>query len=171
MRRNVARAWLLLSMVVLPPCQAQTPAETAPVKEQAAQVNAIRSVAASTSLDTPAQSFIRKLPADALKEPPKRRFNSGDYVNPRVAIVLDEIRVYGQIEPEDFTRKKSPLAQFRERLEKDRPMTPAEKVKLALCFIGLCGGVPVELSPEDRAEARLSQTTTQLNAQFRGTLQ
>ena len=111
------------------------------------------------------------MPADALKAPPKRRFNSGDYINPRVAILLDEIRVYGQIEPEDFIRKKSPLAQFRERLERDRPMTPAEKVKLALCFVGLCGSVPAEISPEERAEARLSQSTTQLNAQFRGTLQ
>lgn len=148
---------------------AEAPADVTPVTEKIVSTET-KSVV-SLPIETPAQSFIRTLPTDALKAPPKRRFNSGDYINPRVVIVLDEIRVYGQIEPEDFGRKKSPLAQFRERLEKDRPMTPADKLKLALCFIGLCGGVPVEISPEERAETRLSQSTTQLNAQFRGALQ
>jgi len=68
------------------------------------------------------------------------------------------------------------MAQFRERLEKDRPMTPKEKTQLALCFIGLCGiygpdGLPREPSLDERREARSNQSTTQLNNQFRGALQ
>ena len=68
------------------------------------------------------------------------------------------------------------MMQFRARLAGDVPLTPAKKVQLALCLIGLCSiygpdGIPEGDSPEARADARLYQSTTQLNAQFRGTLQ
>jgi hypothetical protein len=90
---------------------------------------------------------------------------------------LEEIRVYGRNAPEDFVGpRKSPMMQFRARLEKDVTLSPAKKAQLALCFIGLCSiygpeGIPRGDSPEVRADARLYQTTTQLSAQFRGTLQ
>ena len=97
--------------------------------------------------------------------------------HPDLIARLEEIRVYGRNEPEDFVGpKKSPMMQFRARLAKDVPFTPAKKVQLALCLIGLCSiygpdGIPEGDSPEARADARLYQSTTQLNAQFRGTLQ
>jgi hypothetical protein len=112
-----------------------------------------------------------------LKAPAPRRFASGDYVNPRTAILMDEIRVYGQVEPEDFVRRKQgAMAPLRARLENDRPMTPADKVKLALCFVGLCGvygpdGLPREPSLDERNDARTNQSNAQLNSQFRGALQ
>lgn len=130
-----------------------------------------------TAIETPAQSLVRKLPGDALKAPVTKRFSSSDYyVNPRVAVVMDEIRVYGQVEPEDYVRRVAPMQQFRNRLEKDRPMTPKEKTQAVLCVIGLCGvygpdGIPPEVSAAERSEQRLSQSTTQLNGQFRGTQQ
>jgi len=125
---------------------------------------------------TPAQIFIRKLPPETAKAPEPKRFVNDYYVNPRSAQVLDEIRVYGQVEPEDYVRRIPPMQKFRERLERDRPMTPKEKAQMALCIVGLCGiygpeGIPLEGTAADRSEARLSQSTTQLNGQFRGTLQ
>ena len=90
---------------------------------------------------------------------------------------LDEIIIYGQVEPEDYVGPgKSPIVKFRERLDKDRPMTPREKAQLALCLIGLCGnygpdGLPREPSRDERREARIEQSTMQLNSQFNGTLQ
>ena len=90
---------------------------------------------------------------------------------------LDEILIYGTVEPEDYVGpKKAPFVQFRERLEKDHPMTPKEKAQLALCLIGLCSiygpdGIPLEPSLAERNEARTNQSTTQLNGQFRGTIQ
>ena len=90
---------------------------------------------------------------------------------------LDEILIYGQVEPEDYVGPgKAPLVLFRERLEQDRPMTPWEKIRLPLCLVGLCGiygpdGIPREPGLEERNEARANQSTTQLNSQFRGTLQ
>lgn len=126
------------------------------------------------ALDNTAQSFIRKLPTEALKTPPPKRFSSGDYQNPRTALVLDEIRVYGQVEPEDYTRRKPAMTAFRERLERDRPLSIKEKAQRAMCFIGLCArygpdGAPVELGVEERNEANLSLSTLQRGT--RGTLQ
>jgi len=68
------------------------------------------------------------------------------------------------------------MAPLRARLENDRPMTPADKVRLALCFVGLCAdygpdGLPREPGLDERSDARINQSTTQLNSQFRGALQ
>jgi hypothetical protein len=129
------------------------------------------------AIETPAQSLVRKLPLDALKAPAPRRFSSSDYyVNPRVAVVMDEIRVYGQVEPEDYVKRVAPMQRFRNQLERDRPATPKETAQSVLCVIGLCGiygpdGIPLEVTAAERSEQRLSQSTTQLNSQFRGTLQ
>jgi hypothetical protein len=105
------------------------------------------------------------------------RVAAAEIAHPDLVTRLEEIRVYGRNEPEDFVgRKISPMMQLRARLERARPMTPWEKFRMPLCLVGLCAdygpeGIPLGDSPEARADARLNQSTTQLNAQFRGTLQ
>ena len=105
------------------------------------------------------------------------RVADAEKIHPDLVARLEEIRVYGRNEPEDYVGpRRSPMMQFRARLEKDVRLTPAKKVQLSLCLIGLCSiygpdGIPEGDSPEARADARLYQSTSQLNAQFRGTLQ
>ena len=156
-------ALLVMLLAALPvTAAAQAPPAAAPV--------------APAAFDTPAQTATRKLPKEYIHSTPQR-FSKDDQKRVEAVTRLDEILVEGRIEPEDYVRpKKAPMAQFRERLEKDRPMTPKEKTQLALCFIGLCGiygpdGLPREPSLDERREARSNQSTTQLNSQFRGTLQ
>ena len=128
------------------------------------------------ALDSPAQAAMKKLTASAVHVRPLRVTDAGKK-HPDLIVRLEEIRIYGRNEPEDFVgRKISPMMQFRARLEGDVPWSPAKKAQMALCMIGLCSiygpdGIPLGDSPEVRAEARLNQSTTQLNAQFRGTLQ
>lgn len=89
---------------------------------------------------------------------------------------LEEIRVFGNVEPEDYVAPKPPpMLVFRAQLDKQRPMTPKEMTQLGLCFIGLCGiygpnGIPTEASIMDRAEDRKNATTMELS-RVRGTLQ
>ena len=131
---------------------------------------------AANPLDTPAQAAAKRLPKVWAIQTPQR-FSVADKTRVDVVTRLDEILIYGQVEPEDYVGpRKSPMMQFRDRLERDRPMTPKEKTQLALCFIGLCGiygpdGAPIEPSLDARREARLNQSTTHLNSQFKGTLQ
>ncbi len=83
---------------------------------------------------------------------------------------LEEIRVHGAIEPEDYVApKRAPMLEFRARLDRQRPRTPQEIVKGALCMVGLCAGLPPEVAPEQRTEARTRQTFTP--GFGRGTLQ
>jgi hypothetical protein len=127
--------------------------------------------AATDPLDTPAQSAVKKLPGHLLRARP-RQFSAADKVRVETVTRLDEITVYGYVEPEDYAApKKAPIMQLRDRLERDRPLTPWEKIRMPLCLIGLCGGVPREPGLEERIENRISQSTTQLNGQFRGTQQ
>ena len=127
-------------------------------------------------LDSPAQAATKQLPRQLLNAGPQR-FSEADKTRIDTVTRLDEIIIYGQVEPEDYVGpKKAPFVEFRERLEKDRPMTPKEKTQLALCVIGLCGiygpdGAPREPSLEERNKARTNRSITQLNSQFRGTLQ
>ena len=131
------------------------------------------------TLDTPAQAAVRKLPKEFINVAPTRRFSTRDdneEAASMAAIRLEEIRVYDQMDPEDYVRRRTALQQFQTRLEKDRPMTPKEKTQLAMCFIGLCAiygpdGIPREPSLAERSEARTNQSTAQLITQFRGTLQ
>ncbi len=130
-------------------------------------------------LDTPAQVAVKKLPKEVVTAPAPRRFatvDKNEEAASTAAIRLEEIRVYDQMDPEDYARRKTDMQQFHDRLEKDRPMTPKEKTKLVLCFIGLCAnygpdGIPREPTPDERREARTTQSTAQLITQFRGTLQ
>ena len=127
-------------------------------------------------LDTPAQTAAKKLPEDFVNVKPQR-FSEADKTRVDTVTRLDEILVYGYVDPEDYVgQKKTPVMQFRDRLERDRPMTTKEKARLAICLIGLCGiygpdGIPREPSLAERSEARIHQSTTQLNSQFRGTQQ
>ncbi len=137
-------------------------------------------VLAPIVFESPAQAAMRRLasPNGAGESVTRlQRIPEAEKNHPDLVTRLEEIRVYGRNEPEDFVGpKKSPMMQFRARLEKDVPLSPAKKAQLALCLIGLCAnygpeGIPVGDSPERRAEARLSRSTSQLNAQFYGTLQ
>ena len=122
--------------------------------------------AMSATLDSPAQVAMRQLYIkDANPRTP--RLSNEAKIHPDLITRLEEIRVYGRNEPEDFAGPKlSPLMQFRARLENDVPLSPAKKAQRALCFIGLCSiygpeGIPLGDSPERRAEARLVQSTVQ----------
>lgn len=129
------------------------------------------------AFDSPAQAAARKLIHKTSNGAPPKRPAVGAKVHPDLVIRLEEILVYGRNEPEDYVGPKfSPLMQFRARLENDVPLSPAKKAQRVLCFIGLCSsygpeGIPLGDSPERRAEARLIQSTIQLNGRFYGTLQ
>ena len=128
------------------------------------------------SLETPAQAAAKKLPRHLLNATPQR-FSAADKSRIDAITRLDEITVYGYIEPEDYVApKKAAMMQFRDQLERDRPMTPWEKIRLPLCLVGLCAnygpdGIPREPSLDERNKARINQSTTQLNGQFRSTVQ
>ncbi len=147
---------------------------------EGAQVDALAGIrkaspAVAEALDSPAQSAMKRLAAPATETPPIRIANA-EKIHPDLITRLEEIRVYGRNEPEDFVGPKmSPMMQFRARLERDVRWSPAQKVQAALCLIGLCAnygpeGIPLGDSPERRAEARLVRSTMQLNA-VTGTLQ
>lgn len=130
------------------------------------------------ALDTPAQAAVKKLPKEVVNAPAPRRFATRDSRNDEItaAVQMEEIRVYGQVDPEDYAKRNTAMQQFQNRLENDRPMTPKEKTQLALCLIGLCAmygpdGLPREPSLAERGDARKNLSTIQLNTQFRGTLQ
>jgi len=144
-----------------------------------ATVEAVASVK-PTDLDSPAAAAIRKLPKDMVNAPKPKRFSVEAKRDEDVAgdRVTEEILVRGEREPEDVLGpRKSPMQVFREKLERDRPMTPKEKTQLALCFIGLCAanygpdGAPVENMAYSRAERGAKKSTLELSQQFRGTLQ
>ena len=128
------------------------------------------------ALDSPAQAAMKKI-ATPVPGAPSLRVADAEKIHPDLVSRLEEIRVYGRNEPEDYVGpRRSPMMQFRDRLEKDVRLTPAKRAQMALCLIGLCSiygpdGIPKGDSPEARADARLYQSTSQLNAQFRGTLQ
>jgi hypothetical protein len=163
---------LAISMLLALPMRCFAAAETSTSFDNS-QVNPpLESIA----LDSPAQAAVRKLKAPEERVRPTK-VASAEIAHPDLVTRLEEIRVYGRNEPEDYVgRKISPLMQFRARMEHDRPTTPWEKIRLPLCLIGLCGnygpeGIPLGDSPEQRAEDRLSRTTLQSNGQFYGTLQ
>jgi hypothetical protein len=163
--------WVGALLVLSWPVGAQNPA---PASAPAANTSLFD--APVDPLDTPAQSATKKLPRHLLSAKP-RRFSEAEKTRIETVTRLDEITVYGYVEPEDYVApKKAPVMQLRDRLDRDRPMTPWEKIRLPLCLIGLCGmygpdGLPREPSLDERSEARINQSTTQLNGQFRGTLQ
>ena len=125
--------------------------------------------------DSPAQLAMRQI-ASMNQAPRPLRLPATEIAHPDLVTRLEEIRVYGRNEPEDYVGPKlSPMMQFRARLERDVPLSPAKKAQRLLCIIGLCSndgpeGIPLGDSPEHRAEARLERSTLQLN-KVTGTLQ
>ncbi len=121
--------------------------------------------------DTVARTYVRDLASrNALPSGTVR------HAVPDGVSVLDEVVIYGQVDPEDFVRRRSRFLAFRDRLQAERPATPKEQTQRLLCLIGLCGiygpdGLPVEPTVAERSESRRMATSTQLNAMFRGTLQ
>lgn len=133
----------------------------------------------AADLETPAAAAVRKLPKDFVNAPQQRRFSLAAKRDEDDAAKrgIDEIVVTGQRDPEDVLTKRTPMAAFREKLERDRPTTPKEKVQMALCFIGLCAanygpeGIPVENSAYTRGERGAKKTVLEQSLQFRGTYQ
>lgn len=127
-------------------------------------------ITARQALDTPAQRAMRKAASDAAKP---IRLAEAEISHPDLVARLEEIRVYARNEPEEYQRPKlAPMLQFRARLEKDVPLSPAKRLQAALCLIGLCAiDQTTEPSPETRAEMRLQQSTLDSIRQGRGTLQ
>ncbi|MBI3715597.1 MAG: hypothetical protein HY255_06355 [Betaproteobacteria bacterium] len=127
-------------------------------------------------LETPAQTYYKKLPrdeaptqaqrnlvvaADESVKQPKRRSTAQNEEPQRI----EEFRIYSYRHPEDYvTPQKTPLLQMRDQLAGVHRSTPAEKVQGALCLIGLCGGIPPEISAEARNDARMVRSTLQLQA-------
>ncbi len=111
-----------------------------------------------TSMDSKAQAYVRSLPKTAAvsaqkkEEIAKRRANKG----PAEIQTLEEIKVRDRLDPEDYVAPKTaPMLAFRAKLDRQRPMTPQEITKLALCFIALCAvDTSKELKLDDRNEAR-----------------
>lgn len=136
--------------------------------------------------DSPARQQFKKLSEAALEEAQpasKKQIRSDSLTLPRDSNVpkrpaaenvqrLEEIRVFGNGDPEDYVAlKPAPMLVFRALLERQRPMTPKEIAQAGLCFIGLCSiyapdGAPIEDTPEQRAERRKNAPPSQL----RGTL-
>jgi hypothetical protein len=175
---RVAFSLMLLASVVPARAESEIPAvKTGEVIESSPELRAktIKLLPADT-FDSPAQSALKKLALPVTQDRPPR-IAGVEKNHPDLVTRLEEIRVYGRNEPEDYVGAKvSPLMQFRSRLEREVTLSPAKKVQLAFCLIGLCGiygpeGIPLGDSPERRAEDRLIQSTLQLNSQFRGTLQ
>lgn len=161
--------WVCALLVLSWPAGAQTGA-SGPSLDTPAKVPA------GDPLDTPAKTAAKRLPKHLLNAKPQR-FSAADKTRVEAVTRLDEITVYGYVEPEDYVApKKASIVQLRDRLERDRPMTPWEKIRIPLCLVGLCGnygpdGIPREPGLDERSEARTNQSTTQLNNQFRGALQ
>ena len=177
MRMEQARTLLAIRVLLVTALLALPPPATAQVDSPPPSGGADKPIP-SAALDSPAQGAVRQISQSGEDARPlPRRLAEAAKLHPDLVARLEEIRIYGRNEPEDFVgRKLSPLMQMRAQLERDVPLSPAKKVQRALCLIGLCAnygpeGIPLGDSPEVRAEARLLQTTTQLNAQFRGTLQ
>jgi transposase-like protein len=82
----------------------------------------------------------------------------------------EKIDVYASQIEELSGPEKAALQKFADRLETDRPLTPAEKAQLFLSFF--LGGPPPakEPTPEERTQARVARGGTML-ANPRGTLQ
>ena len=178
-----ALATIVVSAFLATHAQSQTPAPQ-PVEAQAAgaalaelpepasrQHFKVLSKAALKDIERDAKKEIR---ADALKLP----LNPNAPKRPAAENIqrLDEIRVFGNGDPEDYVAPKpAPMLVFRATLDKQRPMTAKEVTQLGLCLIGLCGiykpdGSPYELSAVDRAEDRKNATTVELS-RVSGTLQ
>ncbi len=135
----------------------------------ASAVSAADATTGAATLDTPAQAYYRQakpafqptetslqqkldlVPKESVTKP-----KSLTARKPEAVQRLDEIRIYSYAQPEDYiTPEKSPLLQMRDRLSSVHRTTPAEHVHNTLCMLGFCGGIPEEVSMEERREQRM----------------
>jgi hypothetical protein len=128
--------------------------------------------------ESPARAFARQLAGKDAELKTLGKYQPGEpqQGTAESPILLEEIRIYGQVDPEDYVKRKAAFVAFRERLERERPLTPKEKAQMALCIIGLCGiygpdGIPKEDSVAQRNEARKTRSSAEIHRLFRGTLQ
>ena len=134
--------------------------ESTPVKNdpESTNINIGKRPIAGVTMDTKAQTYVRSLPKTATvsaqkkEEIAKRKASEG----PAEIQTLEEIKVRDRLDPEDYVAPKTaPMLVFREKLDAQRPMTPQEITKLALCFIKLCAvDTSKELKIDERNEAR-----------------
>jgi hypothetical protein len=130
-------------------------------------------------LESPAAAAIRNLPKEVVNAPKPKRFSLAAQREDAAAAgrATEEILVLGDRDPEDLLKKRPPMLAFRDRMDRERPMTPKEKTQLALCFIGLCGGnygpdgAPIESKAFSRSELAGKRSTLEMTQQFRGTVQ
>lgn len=136
-----------------------------------AQNEPVVAATVATEFDTPAQRAMRAINSKS-EAPRPKRVAAAEVSHPDLVARLEEIRVYGRREPEEYQRPKvAPMLQLRARLDRDIPLTPAKRIQGLLCIIGLCGMDFSEPSPETRAELRLQQSTLDSIRSSRGTLQ
>jgi hypothetical protein len=156
---------LVLLFATALPCAAQNVADGV---QNPASGNALNTVTLPPSI---ARAYVQTLAEKKLLPAPRSQTERAEST-----AVLDEIVIYGQVDPEDYVRRRSKFLAFRDRMAGERPMTPKERTQALLCLIGLCGrygpdGLPYEPTAAQRNEARTQASTTQLNSMFRGTLQ
>ena len=131
-------------------------------------------------LDGTAARMIKTVPKEIINAPKAKRFSLAarhdeDQATARYA---EEIRVFGDRDPEDVTSpKRTPMLAFRDKLEREKTLTPKDITMMGLCFIGLCGahygpdGAPVEDRAFTRAETKKNKSSLEMSQQFRGTYQ
>jgi hypothetical protein len=117
----------------------------------------------------------KEIRAEALKLPPKQ--NAETRPAAENILKLEEIRVFGKVDPEDYVPPKpAPMLQFRATLDGQRPRTPYESTMQVVCFFIACipydknGNPIIDYDPAHRQLMRKNATTVELS-QMRGTLQ
>ncbi len=141
--------------------------------------------------DSPAREKFNALPKDVVKEIAleTRKIARADALKTPASIAeastrpaaenlqkLDEIRVFGRVDPEDYVApKRPPMLVFRATLDAQRPATPAEIACGLMAIVGLCwhydrDGAILGPDPAARAEDRKNNTSLG-NSRTRGTLQ
>lgn len=153
---------------------------TKDVEERKSPRNERSGAAAFQLPDTPAQNAIKQLPKDVVNSPRPLRYSLAEQRDQEEGLRkgIDTITVYGQVDPEDYVSKRSPMLVFRDTLDKTPgPMSPAQKAQAVLCLVGLCGanygpdGAPVEDKSFSRGERNSRKSLLEQSSQFRGTLQ
>ena len=145
----------------------------APMMAAAAQLR-------DAELDNAAAKLIKSVPKEILLAPRAKRYSQAarQEEDEAAAHTIEEIRVFGDRDPEDVGNpKRPPMLAFRDKLEREKTYTPKEITMGVLCFIGLCGanygpdGAPVEDRAFTRAEKGTKKSSLELSRQFRGTYQ
>ena len=132
-----------------------------------------------TDLDSPGAIALRKLSKDVINAPKPKRFSLEAQRQQELATPSgpEEIIVRADRDPDDVISTRARMEAFRDKLERERPMTPKEKAQLALCFVGLCAanygpeGIPVENTAYTKGEKGAKKTFLEQSLLFRGTYQ